>query len=72
MEVLESTCQVEVFSTASRELGQTEISYIRNSIKLVDGTVFTAEDPIAYLNSLEIKRDITMAEIPIGPVRKIA
>jgi bicarbonate transport system ATP-binding protein len=72
VEVLESTCQVGVFSTASRELGQTEISYIRNSIELVDGTKFTAEDPIAYLNSLKIKRDITMAEIPIGPIRKAA
>lgn len=72
VEVLEATCQVGVFSTASRELGQTEISYIRNSIQLVDGTKFTADDPIAYLNSLEIKRDITMAEIPIGPARKVA
>jgi bicarbonate transport system ATP-binding protein len=63
VEVLENTCRVGVFSTAARELGLTEISYSRNSIQLVDGTTFDTEDPIRYLNDLEIKRDITMAEI---------
>jgi bicarbonate transport system ATP-binding protein len=65
VEILEYVCSIGVFSTASRELGQTEISYSRSEIKLVDGTVFNAEDPIKYLNNLEIKRDITMAEIPL-------
>jgi hypothetical protein len=31
----------------------------------VDGTVFDTEDPIRYLNDLKIKRDVTMAEIPL-------
>ncbi|MHC5611465.1 MAG: hypothetical protein ACYTXA_10715 [Nostoc sp.] len=44
-------CQVRVFSTAARELGL-DISYIRQPIKLFDGTPFNADDPIAYLNSL--------------------
>ena len=65
VEVLEKTCAVGVFSTAARELGMTEISYARNSIQLVDGSTFSAEDPIRYLNDLKIKRDITMAEIPL-------
>jgi bicarbonate transport system ATP-binding protein len=65
VEILEYVCSIGVFSTASRELGQTEVSYSRSEIKLVDGTVFNAEDPIKYLNNLEIKRDITMAEIPL-------
>jgi ABC-type nitrate/sulfonate/bicarbonate transport system substrate-binding protein len=63
VEVLENTCRVGVFSTAARELGMSEISYSRGSIKLVDGTTFDAKDPIRYLNNLEIKRDITLAEI---------
>jgi ABC-type nitrate/sulfonate/bicarbonate transport system substrate-binding protein len=63
VEVLEKTCAVGVFSTAARELGLSEISYSRGAIKLFDGVPFNAEDPIAYLNSLEIKRDYTMAEI---------
>ncbi len=66
VEVLEKTCAVGVFSTAARELGMTEISYARNSIQLVDGSTFSAEDPIRYLNDLKIKRDITMAEIALG------
>jgi bicarbonate transport system ATP-binding protein len=65
VEVLEKTCSVSVFSTAARELGMTEISYGRTPIQLVDGTVFDTEDPIRYLNELEIKRNITMAEIPL-------
>ncbi|MBD2326022.1 nitrate ABC transporter ATP-binding protein [Alkalinema sp. FACHB-956] len=72
VEVVENICQVGVFGTASRELGMTEISYSRSSIQLVDGSQFNADDPIAYLNGLAIKRDVTMAEIPIGPARAVA
>ncbi len=72
VEVLENTCSVGIFSTAARELGMTEISYTRSSIQLVDGTTFDAEDPIRYLNNLEIKRDITMAEIPLMGRRGVA
>jgi bicarbonate transport system ATP-binding protein len=72
VEVLEKTCAVGVFSTAARELGLTEISYSRSSIQLVDGSTFDAEDPIRYLNDLEIKRDVTMAEISLGPTRTVA
>jgi bicarbonate transport system ATP-binding protein len=63
VEVLEKTCSVGVFSTAARELGLSDLSYSRGAIKLFDGVPFNAEDPIDYLNSLEIKRDYTMAEI---------
>jgi ABC-type nitrate/sulfonate/bicarbonate transport system substrate-binding protein len=65
VEVLEKTCAVGVFSTAARELGLSEISYGRTPIHLVDGTTFDTEDPIRYLNDLAIKRDVTMAEIPL-------
>jgi bicarbonate transport system ATP-binding protein len=73
VEVLEKTCRVSVFSTAARELGLTEeIGYSRSSIQLVDGSTFNSEDPISYLNNLEIKRDITMAEIALSTPTKIA
>jgi bicarbonate transport system ATP-binding protein len=73
VEVLEKTCRVSVFSTAARELGLTEeIGYSRSAIQLVDGSTFNSEDPIAYLNSLEIKRDITMAEIALSTPTKVA
>ena len=72
VEVLEKTCRVDVFSTAARELGLAELSYARNKIQLFDGVTFDAEDPIAYLNSLAIKRDYTMAEIVLQPPKAVA
>ncbi len=72
VEVLEKTCRVGVFSTAARELGLTDITYTRNAIQLFDEVPFNAEDPIDYLNHLEIKHNITMAEIPLDSMRMVA
>ena len=63
VEILERICRVGAFSTASRELGLSDLTYSRGAIQLFDGTVFNADDPIGYLNSLEIKQDFTMAEV---------
>jgi len=52
-----------VFSIAARELGLVDINYTKSGIQLFDGTPFNAEDPIAYLNSLKIKRDFSIAEV---------
>jgi bicarbonate transport system ATP-binding protein len=65
VEILERVCRVGVFSTAARELGLSELSYSSGPIQMFDGTSFTAEDPIAYLNNLAIKRDFTMAEVVV-------
>jgi hypothetical protein len=67
-------CQVGVFSTAARELGLSDsTTYSRRSIQLFDHSNFSADDPIAYLNSLEIKHDIYMAEVAINAsVRRAA
>ncbi len=72
VEVVERVCRVRVFSTAARELGL-DISYIRQPIQLFDGTPFNADDPIAYLNNLKIKRDFSVAEVVLdAPRRKLA
>jgi bicarbonate transport system ATP-binding protein len=63
VEVLERVCRVSVFSTAARELGLMDIKYGGTQINLFDGVKFNSEDPISYLNSLKIKRNITMAEV---------
>jgi len=63
VEVMEKICRVDVFTTAARELGLMEITYSRGPIQLFDGSTFTTDDPIGYLNSLKIKRDFTMSEI---------
>ncbi len=62
VEILERVCRVNVFSTAARELG-IDIEYQRTGINLFDGVKFNDEKPIEYLNKLQIKRNITMAEI---------
>ncbi|MDX1976832.1 MAG: nitrate ABC transporter ATP-binding protein, partial [Pseudanabaenaceae cyanobacterium bins.68] len=72
VEVLEKTCRVGVFSTAARELGLTDITYSRNPIQLFDCVPFNVEDPIGYLRDLEIKRNITMAEIAMESVSRVA
>jgi len=41
------------------------IKYHRGPIQLFDGSVFNADDPITYLNSLKIKRDFSIAEVVI-------
>ncbi|MCP9823995.1 nitrate ABC transporter ATP-binding protein [Synechococcus sp. EJ6-Ellesmere] len=70
VEILERVCQVGVFSTAARELGLDAISYQRQGIELFDGLPFNAEDPIGYLNAQTIKRDFSIAEIPLTPPRR--
>jgi bicarbonate transport system ATP-binding protein len=72
VEILERVCRVSVFSTAARELGLTDIQYRREPIKLFDGIEFDAENPINYLNNLEIKRNLTMAEISLDSRSLIA
>jgi bicarbonate transport system ATP-binding protein len=66
VEILERVCRVSVFSTACRELGLSDLKYRREAIKLFDGIPFDSEDPINYLNHLDIKRNITMAEIALN------
>ena len=62
VEILERVCRTSTFSTGSRELGF-DVDYGLNAIELFDGVPFNAKDPIAYLNSLKIKRPISVAEV---------
>jgi bicarbonate transport system ATP-binding protein len=65
VEILERVCRVRAFSIAARELGLVDISYTKGTIELFDGVPFNADDPIAYLNNLAIKRDFSVAEVAI-------
>jgi bicarbonate transport system ATP-binding protein len=72
VEILERVCRVGAFSTAARELG-INVNYSRSPIQLFDGVTFNSDDPIAYLNSLPIKHDVYMAEVPLdSPTAKLA
>jgi bicarbonate transport system ATP-binding protein len=71
VEIVERVCRVGVFSIAARELGL-DISYTRQPIQLFDGKPFNADDPFAYLSSLEIKRDFSVAEVVLDTPRTFA
>ncbi|MBD2122651.1 nitrate ABC transporter ATP-binding protein [Trichocoleus sp. FACHB-262] len=64
VEILERICRVGVFSTAARELGL-EVNYNRSPIQLFDQVPFNADDPIAYLNHLKIKRAFSVADVAV-------
>ncbi|HEY9705764.1 MAG TPA: ABC transporter substrate-binding protein, partial [Allocoleopsis sp.] len=71
VEILERVCRVGIFSTASRELGL-DVNYGRSSIELFDGIKFNPDDPLSYLNHLEIKRDFAVADVILDDYRKVA
>ncbi|MGB3653913.1 MAG: nitrate ABC transporter ATP-binding protein [Rivularia sp. (in: cyanobacteria)] len=71
VEIVERVCRVGTFSTAARELGM-DISYVRKPIQFFDGTPFNADDPISYLNSLQIKHDFAVADVILDAHRMAA
>lgn len=67
IEILDRVRRVDVFGEAARDLGYLDIEPDRGPIHFFDGTVFNPDDPISYLNSLKIKRDIRIEEVLIVP-----
>lgn len=65
IEILDRTRRVDVFGEAARDLEMLDIEPNRGPIKFADGSVFNPDDPIKYLNSLKIKRDIRIEEVLI-------
>ncbi len=66
--ILDRVRRVDLFGEAARELGFVDIGHDRGPIQMFDGTVFNPDDPLEYLNSLEIKRQIRVEEIDIDAV----
>lgn len=65
LSILDRTRRVDVFGAAARDLGLLDIEPNRSPVTLSDGSVFNPDDPIGYLNSLPIKREIQVEEITI-------
>ena len=66
--ILDRVRRIDLFGEAARELGFVDIGHDREPIRLFDGTVFNPDDPLDYLNSLEIKRQIRVEEVDIDAV----
>jgi nitrate/nitrite transport system ATP-binding protein len=63
--ILDRVRRIDLFGEAARELNLMDIGHDRGPIQMFDGTVFDPDDPLEYLNSLEIKRQIRIEEVDI-------
>ncbi|WP_414752903.1 nitrate ABC transporter ATP-binding protein [Anabaena sp. CCY 9910] len=62
VEITERVCRTDIFGAAARDLGLLDIGE-DDPIHLFDGKLFNPSEPIEYLKSLEIKRQIRIEEI---------
>jgi nitrate/nitrite transport system ATP-binding protein len=62
VEVIERVCRADIFGAAARDLSLLDTGY-DDPIHLFDGKVFNSSEPLEYLKSLEIKRDIRVEEV---------
>ncbi len=69
VEVLERVYSLEIYGKAARELGVPDRMDDRKPVQLFDGVVFNPEDPVAYLKSLAIKRDLRIENVAIDGQR---
>jgi len=65
VEILERVRRPDLFGEACRELDLPDIEPVRHSFALFDGLVFDPDDPVGYLERLNIRRDYRVAEILI-------
>ncbi len=65
IDILDRVRRMDVYGAAARSLDMPDVAPNRGAFTLFDGTVFDPDDPIGYLNSLSIKRDVQIQEIDI-------
>lgn len=65
IEILDRVRRMDVYREAARALEMPDTEPNRGPITLFDGTVFDPDDPIGYLNSLPIKREISIIEVDL-------
>ncbi|MBD2293916.1 ABC transporter substrate-binding protein [Anabaena sphaerica FACHB-251] len=65
VEVIDRVCRPDIFGAAARERGILDIGR-EEPIQLFDGKVFNPSEPIEYLKSLEIKRQLRVEEVFIS------
>jgi nitrate/nitrite transport system ATP-binding protein len=64
IEIIDRVCRPDIFGAAAREMGILDIGR-EETIQLFDGKIFNPSEPIEYLNTLEIKRQLRVEEILI-------
>ena len=72
IEILDRVRRVDLFGEAARQLGLPDNEPYRASFQLFDGMVFNPDDPLGYLQRLDIHREIQIKEIIIDAVNTAA
>jgi nitrate/nitrite transport system ATP-binding protein len=65
IDVLDRVRRNDVYSEAARQLSLPGLEPERTSFKLSDGSVFSPDNPIEYLQGLQIKREIKIEEVSL-------
>jgi nitrate/nitrite transport system ATP-binding protein len=65
IDVLDRVRRNDVYSEAARQLNLPGLEPERSSFKLSDGTIFSPDNPIEYLQRLKIKREIKVEEVSL-------
>jgi nitrate/nitrite transport system ATP-binding protein len=65
IEIMERVRRVDIYGQAARDLGLPDQGPDSHPITLFDGKVFNPNDPIGYLNDLEIRQAIDVQEVLI-------
>ncbi len=63
LEILDQICQLQVFGEAAQNLGFPEFKRDETHIKLFDEVSFNPNDPLGYLDKVEIKKPIKVVEM---------
>jgi nitrate/nitrite transport system ATP-binding protein len=67
LEIMERVRRVDLYGEAARQLGLPDIEPAsRTPFALFDGLTFDPDRPLAYLESLTLRQEIVMAEIPLA------
>jgi nitrate/nitrite transport system ATP-binding protein len=72
IEVLARTRRIDVFGQAAREVGLLDIGRDRNPLHLFDESTFDPDNPIDYLKSFAIKRDVQIEEIALDQLTSVS
>jgi nitrate/nitrite transport system ATP-binding protein len=68
IEIVDRVRRTDVYSEATRQLKLPGLEPERTAFKLFDGSVFNPDNPIEYLQKLEIKREIKIEEVQLDLV----
>jgi nitrate/nitrite transport system ATP-binding protein len=66
LEVIERVRRVDLYGEAARQLGLPDIEPAsRDAFALFDGVTFNPDHPLEYIESLAIRRDLRIEEVPL-------